>query len=145
MSMRSDVVYGYGLDQNDLDKIPDKNFEEFIKKYRPEIWKKVCEDVSSENPSADDIIDYLEEINNWDYNKYCIVADILREETNIEFKCFYFEDQAAVMLPKVFPWETSKEEIALTPSMINDKVYDYLEELGIENAELDIVSVESWG
>lgn len=158
-SWSSWTVDGYGIDMSDHAPETKKEFE-FIGKHMKALEKALDEDtleglkyyiangVSSEY-DGQSFIDFVDEYEDEDYGRNgfpAILAEVIREETQIEVECVQFEGVSVVMLCRCMPWEYTEKEKALTKDDLNNIFLPYLQELGLsEKLTPDHQSVEEWG
>ena len=140
MSMKTVIVYGYGVDLWDID-IPDReHMIKFMKKHEPlphtkneydsflrEISDDDCEDVSNYYEAFCTCEDAMGNMEGWSF-----IADVIIAESGLMFSCEYGEDQAALMIPTCLPWEANSNEKNITKDDVDKMLKCYFEELGCD-------------
>ena len=146
MGMRTIIVYGYGVDDNELMKISDNALIQFIKKHLPKVYDEMMEDVESD-ASCEDCIAWFDDYENSDgeMGVYGVIADVMKQELDMCFEYRKSEYDEALMFAEQLPWCYSEKERACTKEQL-DKIFQlYFSELGVGNVVLSTVSLEYLG
>ena len=152
MSMSTWTVDGYGVSDDDLCPSVDAQIA-FIKKFLPEVY----EEMQSEGEDACDMsntsecLDFCQDwINDYEDDQgntgICV---LFAEAINAFEDGFYVEylrqDYGAVMYCQGMPWQMSERVKAMTEEDMAAVFKKYLKELGLENVQLGMQSVEFFG
>lgn len=100
-------VFGYGITNNDLDKIKNSSILEFMKKEDPDYYKAFMEDAGGDD--AEDALDNEESRVTGENGALAAVANIMSEKTGYNIG-FYADDRnnIALMYPDEKPGKTVK-------------------------------------
>ena len=139
MSMKTDVIYGYGFEIH----ADEKTIMEFVRKHSSTIVKR----------KNNRELELMEECHNGNYEGikedycdiecdltghgglYAIISNIMTSETGIRFQyecgdCDCNSDESIMFCP-VYPWQCNEKEKCLTEEQLEKIVNKYVEELGI--------------
>lgn len=151
MSMSTTIVYGYGVDKGQLNKVKIKALVEFLKNHLPKEHERMMEYLSeyTDNPSDTDYEGWLDDCScdiSGIEGKYALISSVMYKETDIrfEYQCSSENGEYAVMMVENMPWKFNKVEYAYTQGDIDELFKKYFTELGVE-VKPSRVSVEYFG
>lgn len=161
MSMQTSIVRGYGVSSTVLDHVTTKNVLDFVEKHCSTLYKKMMEEVDSENKSnleaeCEDWLNENGEFGNgfrdseeWEEGKFHLIASVMEKETGIKFEYVRGNDpdldgNAAILLPSCMPWEYSATERKVTEQELSDLFRDYFSDLKLDGTP-DYVEVFYYG
>ena len=153
MSMKTSIIYGYGVDMN-VNYVEFPTVMSFFKNHLPKEYEQMLSEAKSDGI---DIENLDEEFEDWvcDYannnygsasvdSYYSIISYIMRKETDINIDDIRSDEDWAIMHPETHPWYMNETEKNLTEEELCEIFKKYFAELGVE-IEPDYVRVESFG
>lgn len=172
MSMRSDVVHGYGFV---VDEMGGKAVLKFIKNHAKTVkdiyidGQRLIDELNKididnipldeDEPLGDlDIYEGYENLkeilsdisDHYETNCGDIIAAIMSEKSHIQFQyepaqpdeCY---GEPSILLQAVMPWVYSYRERSITEEELNDILTDYAEELGVDVDTIGMQDIEYFG
>ena len=155
MSMRTDIVYGYGF--TSVDEIEDNKLIEFIKNHKDAFCKSeeelaLFEDMLEFTKDEYDLEDFFElygcDMTGLEGNG-AVISNIISRETGIRFEyqcgdadcCSY----PSILFSETYPWNFNEKEKNLTVESLTEILLPYVEELGLGKNSIDALEIEYYG
>lgn len=138
MSNKTSFAYGYGIDETDLNRIPNSAMANFIKKH----LNIPNSEMNLQDKELVDLYSCCEDNNTGAESVFSVISNVITNETGITMECHKSEYNTAIMLAKVAPWMYLSKEKELTEESFNEVLLQYLQELEIEDTVLSDVEVE---
>ena len=133
------TIRGYGIDGVDLTTSTEVEIA-FFKKYYPESYNDMIDDMKLSDVDASDTAAYLDFCDEWisnfeDENGNTgfkgIFAGAIKKNENIDVQYYNGDEESAILYTERLPWEMTEKEKALTEEDMATIFKKYLDELGV--------------
>ena len=140
--------YGYGLDGHQLRKIPRENLAAFLRRYSTQLEE--CNKANNvlENSTDDEVIEYFEAYEGLYSGSgvFCAVCDILYEKMGISLYYADCEDEQAIYMPQMMPWDMTENDLNIhSENDLQILFQPFLNELGIPDEAVGSIDIEWFG
>ena len=150
MSMQTDCIYGYGF----VIYASDEQLRQFILIHKDtishiangrELLNYVADHQDDSFNPKEDFYDWENGITG-DSGIYGMIADVMYEETGVcfEYHCGQENDDDAILLPQMYPWQMNKKEESLTEDSLREICKKYIADLGGQ-LTTDYIRMEYFG
>ena len=141
--MRTDIVYGYGVDEDTLKRVQPEKLERYIWQHDPEVYADIVAD-RGDDSFIDAAEEYAQDCDYSDASVWALVADMLERETGIGFE-YHFEDDSGcaqgLMVTERMPWSYNEKEKTSSQEDIDKILIETMTELGVPKGEIHLTDI----